>query len=108
VQVTERQSVIELADPAIFGAWFKRIQGQRTGPESALAADCLSFLSLSTIVLDIADLYGANFLRASLPHLSAHYAVLSTADLSEADLRGCTLRGSILPEAPRLAHAAPS
>ena len=46
-RVTDKVSKIEHPDPTAFGAWFKRIQGQRSGAESVLAADCLSFLNLS-------------------------------------------------------------
>jgi hypothetical protein len=40
-RATKRVSAVTYPDPTAFGAWFRRIQGQRAGPESVLAADCL-------------------------------------------------------------------
>ena len=41
-RVTEQVSAIEHPDRTVFGAWFKRMQGQqRAGGESVLAAKCL-------------------------------------------------------------------
>ncbi len=45
-KLTKRVSLIEHTDSTVFGAWFRRIQGQRNGPESVLATHCLSFLNL--------------------------------------------------------------
>jgi hypothetical protein len=46
-RVTGDISEIRPSTPTSFGAWFKRIQGQRTGVQSVLAAGCLSFLNLA-------------------------------------------------------------
>ena len=45
-RVTKVRFKIDQPDPTSFGAWFRRIQGQRSGPESALAAKCLSYVDL--------------------------------------------------------------
>jgi uncharacterized protein YjbI with pentapeptide repeats len=95
-KITERVSAIEHSDPTIFGAWFKRIQGQRSGPRSVLAAQCLSYLDLSEVCLDIGDFYGADFQHAKLRDLGAHYAIFSQADLSYTDLRKAILVGASL------------
>lgn len=113
-RTTEQVSAIEHADPTAFGAWFRRIQGQRTGPESVLAARCLSYLDLAGVFLDIGDFYNADLSAADLRHVNAHFAsfghtVLRQADLGEAllsnsDFRGADLRGANLKGA-RLAGA---
>ncbi len=87
-RVTEQVSVIEYPHPTVFGAWFKRIQGQRTGAESILGADCLSFLDLGVSYLDMGDFYNANFRSTKFQHVNAHFACFARANLSNADLRG--------------------
>ncbi len=70
-----------IKDPSgvAFGAWFKRIQGQRMGGESALAAACLSYLDISESRLDIGDFYRANF---EYSHLKvAYYACFIHANM---------------------------
>jgi len=57
---TEKIVAIDLFDPTVFWAWFRRVQGQRTGPEASLAGKSLSWLDLSGSVLHLSDLYGAN------------------------------------------------
>jgi uncharacterized protein YjbI with pentapeptide repeats len=86
-RVTHRRSTIEQPDPTAFGAWFRRVQGQRTGPESVLAARCLSFLDLNGAFLDISDFYAADFSSSKLDGIKAHYACFGRADFSNADLR---------------------
>jgi len=86
--ITKQVSVIQQPDPTAFGAWFKRIQGQRTGPESVLSASCLSFLDLTGSFLDIGDFYGANFHAAKLTNVKANFAVFERADLTKADMTG--------------------
>ena len=98
-RVTEQVSAIEQPDPAAFGAWFKRMQGQRTSGESVLAASCLSFLDLSAICLDISDFYGADFTSAKLAMLVAYFATFAHSNLSNTDLRGATLERANLERA---------
>ena len=97
--VTEQVSAIEQPGPTAFGAWFKRIQGQRTGPESILAADCLSFLDLSDAFLHIGDFYGSNFRCSKLHGVKAHFAVFTQAFLGKADLRRAFLYAANMEQA---------
>ena len=85
-QRTEQISAINPPSPTAFGAWFKRIQGQRTGAESAMAAQCLSYLDLSRSVLFAADLWRANLTSSKLNSVVASYANLREAFLTGADL----------------------
>ena len=89
--VTQSESSVTHEDPTAFGAWFKRIQGQRTSAEPSLAAECLSFMNLEGVFLDIADLYRARLFRANLRGVAAHVACLELADLRGADLTGARL-----------------
>jgi len=118
-RITGKVSTIEQPDPSAFGAWFRRVQGQRTGPESILAARCLSFLDLKDVSLHISDFYNtdlshsnlsgvgayntsfgrANFINASLCEAHLRLAQFKEADLREADLRGANLRGAYLERA---------
>lgn len=86
-RATKKISAIVHTDPTVFGAWFRRIQGQRTGPQSVLAASCLSFLDLSEAFLDVCDFYGADFQYSRLIGVQAHFATLCHANLSSADMR---------------------
>src|SRR3990167_190769 len=79
--ITGIVSKIEQPDPTAFGAWFRRIQGQRIGPEPVLAAECLSFLNLEDAVLHISDCYWANFERSNLRGLQAKLCCLGRANL---------------------------
>lgn len=65
-RLTGKVSELGEIENTTFGAWFRRIQGQRNGPESILAAHYLSYLDLSGSVLDIGDYYDANFHRSIL------------------------------------------
>ena len=98
-RVTHKVSEIEHPDPRAFGAWFKRIQGQRSGPESVLAAECLSFLNLSAVQLDIADLYGANLAWSNLRDTEAYLSCLVQANLEGANVKGAVLGGANLRRA---------
>jgi uncharacterized protein YjbI with pentapeptide repeats len=91
-------------EPAAFGAWFKRIQGQRIGAESSLASKCLSFLNLNGTILDIADLYSANLDGSNLEGVAAHYTCLSQANLNGANLRNANFWRADLRDA-RLENA---
>ncbi len=98
-RVTKTISTIRPFDSATFGAWFKRVQGQRTGGESALAGECLSFLDLSNTVIDIGDFYSADFRGAKLRGIRAHFATFANSNLSNADLQEAVLFGASLEEA---------
>jgi uncharacterized protein YjbI with pentapeptide repeats len=108
-RVTERPSSFKHPDQTAFGAWLRRIQGQRIGPEPSLAAKCLSFLDLSKAFLHISDLYGADLRNSLLQGVEAMYVNLGDADLSGSDCSGATfaygclehaiLRGAKLTEA---------
>ncbi|OQW64111.1 MAG: hypothetical protein BVN29_14120 [Nitrospira sp. ST-bin5] len=95
-RVSKQTSTIEVPDPTAFGSWFKRIQGQRTGPDSVLGTDCLSFLALNDAFLDIGDFYGANLQRTKLQGSRARFACFSRANLSNSDLRESILIGANL------------
>jgi uncharacterized protein YjbI with pentapeptide repeats len=97
--VTGKISTIEQPSRTAFGLWFKRIQGQRTSPESALAAKCLSFLDLSEAHLYIMDFYNSNLRFSNLKGAGIMFACFV-----EADLLGVDLEGAILFEA-NLANA---
>lgn len=95
-RVTQQLSVVTFADRTVFGAWFRRIQGQRTGPESVLAASCLSFLSLEKITLDMGDFLGANFHSSQLSRATAHYVTFVSADLADCKLKNAVFFGAQL------------
>ncbi len=87
-RITHIRSEVEHADPAGFGAWLKRIQGQRTSSESSLAVRCLSFMNLAGVYLDIADLYGANLEWSDLSNAAMHISCLEGSNLPHAKLNG--------------------
>jgi len=93
---TNLLSVVEGPTPESFGAWLKRVQGQRTGHENRLVMDCLSYLQLRRVYLYIADLDRANLFGANLGGAILGGADLSGADLSGADLSGADLSGANL------------
>lgn len=95
-QVTKRVSSIDQPDRTSFGAWFRRIQGQRTGGESALVAASLSFLDLSESILHIGDFYGATLRSSNLRRIEAVLCCFSSADLRKANLSGSVLRDANL------------
>ena len=93
--------------PTAFGAWFKRLQGQRDGSQNTLAQSCLGYLHLAGCRLDFMDLYEARLIRADLRRAQLIGAALfnaqcretnfGRANLSRADLRGAELsRASLL------------
>lgn len=93
-RVSKKLSIIKHPEPTSFGAWFKRIQGQRIGPESVLAARCLSFLGLEKLRLDIGDYYNADFSQSNLRNVQAHYSCFGSTSFENADMRGAILYGS--------------
>jgi len=92
--ITQKVSNIEHPDPTAFGAWFKRIQGQRAGPESVIAASCVSHLNLDGTFLAMGDFYRANFQSSSLRNVHAEFACFMLANLSDAILDGGSLTGA--------------
>jgi uncharacterized protein YjbI with pentapeptide repeats len=105
-RVTAQISAITHPNPTAFGSWFRRIQGQRAGGDSVLAADCLSYLELEGTIVHISDFYTANFQCSDLRHAGAAFtcliaanlqgANLQRADLNEANLDGANLEGANL------------
>jgi len=100
-RITKQISNIEHPDQTSFGAWIKRIQGQRTGPESVLAMDCLSFLEFGSATLHMADFYSANFEYSKFTHVNMAFGCLVEANLKFTDLRSislhqCNLEGANL------------
>ena len=93
-RITGQIIPIEQPDPTAFGAWFKRVQGQRTGAESVIAARCLSFLRLAGTHLNIGDFYDADLRSANLQGVSAYYACFVGAILYHANFEGADLRGA--------------
>jgi uncharacterized protein YjbI with pentapeptide repeats len=88
---TGQVSAINYPDSAAFGAWFKRIQGQRIGPECVVAADCLSFLDLQNTTLYFGDFYGSNFECSKLDG-----TVASITNFGGANFRRATAQGAYL------------
>lgn len=103
-RVNGRVSEIEYLNSSAFGAWFKRVQGQRVGYESVLAAECLSYLKLVGSILQIADFYHANFYSSDLEDADLEGACLQEGylkgvNLKNAVLEGADLRGAYLENA---------
>lgn len=98
-RVTKQISKIDQPDLTTFGTWFRRIQGQRTGPESVLAADCLSFMDLTGAFFDIGDFYGANFCSTCLRNIRATYTCFVRANFENADMQGASLHHALIESA---------
>ena len=90
-QVTGETSQIKPATSSIFGAWLKRIQGQRVDETSPLVASCLSHLNLEGAYLHTGDFNGANLMRTNLRD-----AKLVAASFVDASLRGADLSEALL------------
>ena len=86
-----RISEIVHPDTTSFGSWLKRIQGQRTGPESRIALQSLSYLNLENVHLDIADLYRANLSFARMRGVKANFTCFETANLTSVDFSSAEL-----------------
>jgi len=95
----ERISEIEHPDRTTFGTWLRRIQKQRTGPESSIALGCLSWLNLSEISLDFADLYGADLAHSTLDNTQGFRMVLGRVRAYKTSFRNCHLEESYLNSA---------
>lgn len=114
--VTETVAYIRQPElqPAAFGAWFRRIQGQRIGPQPSLAANCLSFIGIPGAIVDISDFYGADFSHADLSGIVAHFTNFGSCRFQGTNLKkamipwsafdGADLRGADLEDA-NLQHA---
>ncbi|NWB60017.1 MULTISPECIES: pentapeptide repeat-containing protein [unclassified Pseudomonas] len=74
-------------DAMAFGSWFKRIQKQRFGPESCLAASCLSWLDLSHTSLDFADFYGADISHSDFSHCQAFRVIFGEVTANNANFQ---------------------
>lgn len=98
-RVTQARSPIRISkytdqDPKVFGTWLKRIQGQRiinSFPDTVLITDCLSFLGLGAISLDVGDFYRARLDSVDLRNASCQLACFHEAHLTNADLQGSKL-----------------
>jgi hypothetical protein len=108
-EVTNEVSTIDYTNPATFGTWLTRLQGQRTSSENVVALSSLGYLNLENAILDYRDLKGsrldgarldgASLVEASLVEASLVRANLVQADLVEANLDGARLDGANLREA---------
>lgn len=93
-RLSNKESIIENDIPNKFGAWFRRIQGQRIGMNSVLAFNCLSFLDLSGAVLDIGDFFHSNFHHSKLQGMRASGACFIRTNFTNADLRESIIEGA--------------
>jgi uncharacterized protein YjbI with pentapeptide repeats len=78
----------------MLGEWIRFAQGQRTGPTPALAIACLSNVHADAVVLDVADLYGADLSMSQLTGLRAHFTCFQTANLEGSILHGALATGA--------------
>ncbi len=83
--VTRALSRFPKASDVAFGAWFRRIQGQRTGGQPCIAAQCMSYMDLSNYHLDILDFYGADLSYSDLSKCKAHFANFGDLTLTGTD-----------------------
>ena len=90
-RLTRQLSPIVDVDRTAFGTWFRRIQGQRVGAESVLAARCLSFSDLSEMYLHNIDLVNADLSNAKLKGVRGSFACFYQSDLRVINLCGATL-----------------
>lgn len=85
----KRISDIQHPNQTAFGTWFKRIQEQRNGPQSALVAECLSWLNLSNVCFDFADFWAADISHSTLRKTRGYKIVLSSARAVKTDFTQC-------------------
>jgi uncharacterized protein YjbI with pentapeptide repeats len=90
----ERVTKIDHPDPTAFGTWLRRIQKQRSGPDSSIALACLSWLNLSDISLDFADLYGADLAHSLLDNIQGFRMVLGRVRAYKTTFRNSYLEES--------------
>lgn len=86
-QITQNLFKLDLPTPESFGAWIKRLQGQRTGAENVTALLSLSFLNLSHARLDFIDLYGVNLDQSSFARAHLYGANLRNTQLDKVNFR---------------------
>ncbi|MEM9119189.1 MAG: pentapeptide repeat-containing protein [Cyanobacteria bacterium P01_F01_bin.56] len=98
-RVTQVVSKIDWPSREAFGAWLKRLQGQRIGVDNVVALESLSYLHLEDAILYIQDLYGASLGRSSLMQASLVNASLVRATLIQANLVRARLAGANLERA---------
>ena len=82
-----------------FGAWLKRIQGQRTGNDSGPTHDALTYINLSGQTLYCAELFKANLSYSNLLEVRLDLAILYQANLRGANLERARLLGANLESA---------
>lgn len=89
------QKISEIVHPTqtTFGTWFKRIQEQRNGPQSSLAAGCLSWMNLNSTCFDFADFWGANVSHSTFIAARGHRIVLGAGNASYADFSQSNFEG---------------
>lgn len=91
-RVTREPSRVPWPSQTAFGTWIARVQGQRQGAENVLALECMSYLDMGGLVLDISDLYGANLEASRLDGARLYFACLRRANLTNASLRDTEAR----------------
>ena len=96
---TGERTVVDWPERTAFGAWIRRLQGQRSGPENVEALSCLGLLSLRGVSIDMLDLYGATLIGADLSRASCHWVTLATANLHGAILERANLQNADMGEA---------
>jgi uncharacterized protein YjbI with pentapeptide repeats len=94
--VTQLISHIDWPSRVAFGAWVKRLQGQRTGAKNVVALESLSYLGLENAILYIQDLYGARLKGINLERAQFDLSRLDQVDLEEANLKGATFSSANL------------
>jgi hypothetical protein len=87
-RVTRKISPIIQHELTSFGTWFKRVQGQRKGHDSILAAAHLDYLDLKNSIFFMADFYGCNLSYSNLTNAKLTYANFGHARLIESNLSG--------------------
>ena len=97
-RVTRTISKIDWPSPDAAGNWIHRLRGQRRNKKNGLALTCLSRLDLSSCILYIQDLYGANLVGADLRGAILRGAILVGANLQRAILVGANLERADLVE----------
>ena len=85
---SSRVSDIVHPDKVTFGTWLKRIQEQRTGPEHTLLLSCMSWLNLSGICLDLADLYAADISNSNFEGVLGYRIALGRANATDTNFKG--------------------
>ncbi|MBF9239504.1 pentapeptide repeat-containing protein [Hymenobacter sp. BT683] len=98
-RVTQEISPISHATRLVFGAWFRRVQGQRYSPASALAAYHLDFLNLEETELAVVDFYSANLSNSVLRGAEVQHAIFIQANLNYTNMEGVKADGASFEDA---------